>query len=225
MNEPGIRVLIVDDHAVVRSGYRTYLEQMGGFEVVAEADNAAEAYAQYKRCQPDIVIMDIMMPGASGIDASRRILAFDRDARILVFSMYVEPIVVRQALGLGVRGMLSKDSAPEQLCEAAIAVARGQRYLGGELAMAMAFSPRSPRAEIVEKLSGREFEIFQMLVSGASIDDIAQALNLSSKTVANRLSQIRQKLDANSDIQLVRMAAAIGIVSWIPAPGSRPGGD
>jgi DNA-binding NarL/FixJ family response regulator len=219
MNERSIRVLIVDDHAVVRSGYRTFLECMGGFEVVAEAENAAEAYAQYKRWAPDIVIMDIMMPGASGIDASRRILSFDRDARILVFSMYAEPIVIRQALDLGVRGMLGKDSAPEQLCDAAMAVARGQRYLGGELAMALAFSPRTPRDAIVEKLSGREFEIFQMLVSGASIEDIAEALSLSSKTVANRLSQIRQKLEAGSDIQLVKMAAAAGIVPWIASPG------
>lgn len=225
MNDQPIRVLIVDDHAVVRSGYRTFLEQMGGFEVVAEADNAAEAYAQYKRWKTDIVIMDIMLPGASGIDASRRILSFDRDARILVFSMYAEPIVIRQAIGLGVLGMLSKDSPPERLCEAAIAVARGQRYLGGDLAMSVAFPTRSTREDIVEKLSPREFEIFQMLVSGATTEDIAQALSLSTKTIANRLSTIRQKLDANSDIQLVKMAAALGIVPWIPNTSAANPGD
>lgn len=221
MNRHPIRVLIVDDHAVVRSGYRTYLEQMGGFEVVAEADTAAEAYAQYKRWKTDIVIMDIMLPGASGIDASRRILSFDRDARILVFSMYAEPIVIRQAIGMGVLGMLSKDSPPERLCEAAIAVAHGQRYLSGDLARSMTFPGHSPREEIVEKLSPREFEIFQMLVNGATNDDIARALNLSTKTVANRLSAIRQKLEATSDIQLVKMAASLGIVPWIPGPDAR----
>jgi len=216
MNMNKIRALIVDDHAVVRSGYRGYLEATGDFEVIAEAATAADAYAQYKRSRTDIVIMDIMLGGASGLDASRRILSFDAGARILAFSMYAEPIVIRQAIDVGVLGILSKASSPERLCEAAATVSRGQRYLDGDLALSMAFPRRGAEQDLIGKLSTREFEIFQMLVAGATNDEIAATLSLSTKTVANRLSMIRQKLDASSDIQLLKIAAALGIVSWIP---------
>lgn len=219
MSKPAIRTLLVDDHAVVRSGYAHYLAQAQGFEVVGEAATADEAYSQYRQARPDIVIMDIMLPGASGIDASRRILATDPAARILIFSMYAEPTLIRQALDVGVLGALTKDSLPEILCEAAVAVARGSRYLGREIAQALAFSKYDAGINTLINLSPREFEICQMLVSGATVEEIANALSLSSKTISNRLTAIRQKLDVSTDIQLVKLAAAAGVVPWIrPSP-------
>jgi DNA-binding NarL/FixJ family response regulator len=215
MSSPAIRTLIVDDHAVVRSGYARYLEEAGGFQIVAEAATASDAYTQYKLLRPDIVIMDVMLPGASGIDASRRILDLDPGARILIFSMYSQPALMRQALDVGVLGALTKDSAPEILCEAATAVAAGQRYLGGPLARALVFSQQTPSRRLFEELPPREFEICRLLLNGATVDEIAQTLNLSSKTVANRLSMVRQKLQVATDIQLVKLAASAGMVPWI----------
>ncbi|MBS0448304.1 MAG: response regulator transcription factor [Proteobacteria bacterium] len=215
-----IRTLIVDDHAVVRSGYARYLEEAGGFQIVGEAATAADAYAMYRRLTPDIVIMDVMLPGASGIDASRRILEMDPAARILIFSMYSQPVLMRQALDVGVLGALTKDSAPEVLCEAAMTVARGQKYLGGALARLMIFSQHTPARHLFEQLPPREFEICRLLLNGSTIDEIAQALNLSSKTVANRLSMLRQRLNVSSDIQLVKLAASAGLVPWIKQPGN-----
>lgn len=215
MSTATIRTLIVDDHAVVRSGYRSYLEQVPGFQVVAEADCANEAYVQYKRLHPDVVIMDIMLQGASGIDASRRILSNHPAAKILIFSMYVSPVLLQQALNIGVLGAVGKQCDPDTLREAAIAVARGDRYLDASMAQSLVFSRYDRGPKIFDALSPREFEIFLLLISGAPVEEIAQALNLSTKTIANRASMIRQKLGASSDIQLVKLAAAAGVVPWL----------
>ena len=210
-----IRTLIVDDHAVVRSGYRSFLQQVPGFEVVAEAENADDAYAQYKRWHPDVVIMDIMLQGASGIDASRRILATHAGARILIFSMYASPVLLQQALDVGVLGAVGKHCDPDTLREAAVAVAQGRRYLDPGMAQSLVFSKYDLEKKAVHALSPREFEIFLMLISGSTGDEIAEALSLSVKTIANRASAIRQKLGVSSDIQLVKLAHEAGIVPWI----------
>lgn len=215
-----IRTMLVDDHAVVRSGYRAFLEQLTGFEVVAEAGTADEAYHGYRRLEPDIVIMDIRLPGASGIDASRRILAYDPRARILVFSMYSSPTFVRQALDVGVLGVVGKECGPDTLRDAAIVVARGERYLDRSLAQALAFSKYDAAKSALDTLSPREFEILQLMVSGASGEQIASTLSLSTKTVANRASAVRQKLGVSSDIQLLRLAASAGVVPWIAPDGA-----
>ncbi|HSI58484.1 MAG TPA: response regulator transcription factor [Ideonella sp.] len=215
MNTETIRTLIVDDHAVVRSGYRSYLQQVQGFQVVAEADSADEAYAQYKRLHPDVVIMDIMLQGASGIDASRRILSNHPGAKILIFSMYASPVLLQQALDVGVLGAVGKQCDPDTLREAAIAVARGDRYLDASMAQSLVFSKYDRGQKAFDSLSQREFEIFLLLISGAPGDEIAEALSLSVKTIANRASIIRQKLGVSSDIQLVKLAAAAGVVPWI----------
>lgn len=215
-----IRTMLVDDHAVVRSGYRAYLERVPGFEVVLEAGTADEAYLGYRRLEPDIVIMDIRLPGASGIEASRRILAFDSRARILVFSMYSGPSFVRQALDVGVLGVVGKDCSPDALRDAAVVVARGERYLDRPLAQALAFSKYDAAKNALEALSPREFEILQLMVSGASGEQIATTLSLSTKTIANRASAIRQKLGVSSDIQLLKLAASAGVVPWITPEGA-----
>ncbi len=217
MKTQAIRTLLVDDHAVVRSGYRTYLQQIAGFDVCGEAGSAEEAYRAYKELQPDIVIMDILMPGASGIEACRRILKLQPRARILVFSMHVSATVVRQLLDIGVLGVLGKDSPPETLCAAAAAVASGQFYLENGTAKSVVFSRYHGDQARFQALSPREFDITQMLIAGVLPNDIAETLNLSSKTVANLLSIIRNKLGVTSDVHLLRLAASVGLVPWIPS--------
>ena len=222
MSGDTVRTMIVDDHAVVRTGYRNYLQQLPDFDVVAEAETADEAYLLFKRHQPDIVIMDIMLGGASGLDASRRILAAAPGARILIFSMYSSPVLLQQALDIGVLGAVGKDSPPDVLCEAAIAVSRGRRYLDAAVAQSLVFSKYDLESKVFGALSPREFEIFQMLVAGMTPDAISESLNLSSKTIANRLSIVRQKLGVSSDIQLVKLAASIGVVPWLQGMTVKP---
>lgn len=221
MNKKSTSTLIVDDHAVVRSGYRTYL-QSEGFDVVAEADTADEAYRQYKTHRPDVVIMDIMLPGASGIEASRRILSHHPGARILMFSMYSSPVLIQQALDVGALGVVGKECDPDVLVQAAATVAQGRRYLDSNLAQALVFFRYDQKRTVFESLSAREFEILQMMVSGADYEAIGTTLKLSAKTIANRASMIRQKLGVSTDIQLVRLAAEAGVVTWAPAVTASP---
>lgn len=220
MKDFKVRVMLVDDHAVVRSGYRRLIENTPGFEVVAEASSADEAYAMYKAHRPSVVIMDIMLPGASGIDATRRILALFPDARILIFSMYSQAAFSQPALEAGALGIITKDSDPDELIEAVAQVAAGRRYLSRSIAQTLAFSKLSAKHGIFETLSPREFEICRLMLAGLRLEEIAQQLKLSPKTIANRLSQIRRKLDVGSDIELVRLASEVGLVPWIDRPPS-----
>ncbi|WP_085316147.1 response regulator [Derxia lacustris] len=209
-----VRVLLVDDHAVVRSGYRLLLQYQGGYEVVGEAANADEAYLRYRELRPTVTVMDVMMVGASGIEAVRRIVALDADARILVFSMCSQPAIVRQALQAGALGVLTKDSPPEALMTAISAVARGRRHLGSTVAETLALEPYSPGGRQFEMLSPREFEVCRLLLTGMTVERIADELKLSPKTVSNRLSAARQKLEVDSDVAMARLAANAGLIAW-----------
>jgi two-component system invasion response regulator UvrY len=215
MNNCTTRILLVDDHAVVRTGYRTLLEMNESLIVVAEADSADEAYAAYRRHTPDVVVMDIMLPGSSGIEATRRIVAFDEQAKVLMFTMCSHPTVVQQALDAGALGVLTKDSPAGQLVDAVQSVGRGKRVLSREVAESVAFSHYLPESKLFGYLTPREFEMCRLLVSGHSIEAIAEQLNLSPKTVANKLSTARRKLDVSSDIELVKLASEVGLVPWV----------
>lgn len=206
-----ISVLLVDDHAVVREGYRRLLED-SGIRVCAEASTAADAYQLFCTLQPSVVVMDIALSGVSGIEGTRRILARAPDARVLVFSMYEEIIFVRRALEAGAAGYLTKSSAPRVLVEAVTTVARGQRYLSHDIAVALALAP-NPSAETNQpQLSAREFEVLKLLAQGCSLGEIAKQLCRNQKTVANHQSAIKQKLGAENTAQLVRIAMQLGLV-------------
>lgn len=201
-----LHVMLVDDHAVVRTGYRRLLELEPGCEVVAEAADGDEALACLGRMQPlpDVVVLDLSMPGRSGLDLLRRIGLRWPGVRTLVFSMHEAPAVVAQALAAGAAGFVSKASDPEVLVQALRAVAQGQRpVLSPELAAAVAQPQARPPHEA---LSTREFQVLQGLVAGQTLDEIAAALHLSSKTVSNHQTTIRQKLGVATAVELLRYA-------------------
>ena len=207
-----IRVVMVDDHAVVRAGYRTLLGSAEGIEIVAEADCGEAGFRAYTQHKPDIVIMDLSLPGISGLEAIRRIVARNRGAKVLAFSMHEDTVFVEQALRAGARGYVSKSSAPTVLVEAVKQIATGNIYLEPEIAQRLAFQktrgPSSPFAD----LSTREFEIFCLLAEGLSAAEIATRLSLSSKTVANYSTQIKSKLEVHSIAEIARLAIRHGVV-------------
>lgn len=203
------KVLLVDDHAVVREGYRRLLENEPGISVIGDASNAAEACERARSLGPDVVVMDIALPGVSGIDATRRILNDQPQLRILMFSMYDDAIYASRALEAGALGFLSKASAPEVLVQAIHAVSRGERYVSPDVATNLARSAAQRGKSEIEALTPREFEVLRLLVQGETVRSISERLALSEKTVANHQSAIREKLGARNSAQLARLVAQL----------------
>ena len=209
----GISILLVDDHPVVRQGYRRVLETQGDFDVVAEAENATSAYAAFKIHAPDIVVMDISMPGASGLEAIRNIRMRAPSARILVFSMHSEAALVKAAFKAGASGYVTKSSEPMVLVQAIRSVARGERAMSDDIAHVLALESLSPSASVFDRLGEREIEILRQLAAGSTQEQIASNLNISMKTVQNYQHLIRTKTGMRTDAQLVRLAAEFGLTS------------
>ena len=208
------RILMVEDEEDIAFLIRYMLERHG-FVVDHAADGRQALDHFVQAAPPDLTLMDIMLPGSSGIEATRRIVAFDEQAKVLMFTMCSHPTVVQQALDAGALGVLTKDSPAEQLVDAVQSVARGKRVLSRQVAESVAFSHYLPESKLFGYLTPREFEMCRLLVSGHSIDAIAEQLNLSPKTVANKLSTARRKLDVSSDIELVKLASEVGLVPWV----------
>ena len=204
-----ISVLLVDDHAVVREGYRRLLEKRGDIVVVGEADNGADAYERFCKLEPNVVVLDIALPGISGIETMRRILARDDRTRVLIFSMYEDGIYADRALKAGASGYVTKASAPSVLVDAVHTVARGKQYLSPDVAQKLALRITASSPGTARNLSPREFEILRLLVKGTSVKDIADSMGLNPKTVANHQSAIKQKLGAESGLQLIRIGEDI----------------
>ena len=205
--KPGkIRVLLVDDHAVVRAGYRMLLRNSEEIEIVAEADSGEKAYQSYAALTPDVVVMDLSLPGMGGLAAIRRIVARDAGAKILVFSMHEDTVFVDKAVNAGARGYITKSSAPDVLIDAIRDIARGKNYLDAETAQRMAYQKLRGKDSPFEILSTREFEIFCLLSEGLDTNEIAERLSLSYKTVANYSTQIKNKLKVNTVAELTRLA-------------------
>jgi two-component system invasion response regulator UvrY len=217
MSEPpvhtGTRVMLADDHAIVREGYRALLQKQDPLVVVAEAENGADAYRIYKEVQPDLVIMDISMPGIGGVEAIRRIRQWDHAARILVFSMHQNASYAIQAIKAGARGFVTKSSPPEALLRAIAEVMAGRIALSADIDHELAINRLAGEPLAVDTLSPREFEVLRMLLAEKSVEDIAETLHISVKTAANTRYLIRAKLGVSSDIELVRLALRQRIIA------------
>lgn len=210
MTDP-TKVLLVDDHAVVREGYRRLLEDEPGIHVVGEATNAVQACERARALGPDVVVMDIALPGSSGIEATRRMLKDQPHLRVLMFSMYDDAVYASRALEAGALGYLSKASAPEVLVQAIQAVSRGERYVSPDVETNLALSAAQPGKSEIQALTPREFEVLHLLVQGETVRSISEKLALSEKTVANHQSAIREKLGAKNSAQLARLASQLDL--------------
>lgn len=214
-----IGVLLVDDHAVVREGYRRLIERHRDIAVVAEAADAAAGYQAFKAHRPDVTVTDISMPGRGGIDFVRQIRQLDADARILMFSMHAGAAYAQQAFNAGARGYVTKSSPPDMLVSAIRTVYAGSVALCPEISNAIATARLSGPESVFEGLSPREFEVLRMIVDAKSTEEIASALNLSPKTVANYHYEIKSKLGARSDIELVYLCINEGLMPKAIAAG------
>jgi DNA-binding NarL/FixJ family response regulator len=202
-----IRIVLVDDHAVVRSGYRRLLCAEPDFDVVGEAASAPEANALVQQVRPDVAIVDLSLKGSSGLEAIAGMRARQPALRVLVLSMHDSAGHVAQALKAGAHGYLTKRSEPEELIAGIRAVLRGTRVLSSDVAAVAAPAP-------LDGLTPREFDMLRLLVHGESVQAIAAQLTISPKTVLNTLTSVRQKLGADNDFRLMHLAARLGIVEF-----------
>jgi two-component system invasion response regulator UvrY len=208
-----IRVLLVDDHAVVRTGFRLLLQARPDVAVVGEAESGEAACQRYVELSPDVVVMDIAMPGMGGIEALRRIRAHDPQARVLALSAHDDPMHARRALREGALGFLSKRSAPEALLEAVAGIGSGQRYIDPRVAQRLALEDiAGTESSPIKRLSEREFDVFIRLARGTSVQRIADELRLSASTVGTHLYNVKQKLGVSNQSELTLLAIRYGLI-------------
>ena len=208
-----IKVLLVDDHAVVRAGFKLLLAVVSTIDVIAEADRGEQAIQLYQIHQPDIIVMDLSMPGIGGLETIRRIIQRDKTANILVFSVHDEQVYVHRALNAGAKGYITKNSAPEILPEAIESIIKGDAYIENGLIKESADSSSTHNyQEIIDTFSAREFDIFRLLAKGLTAHKIADELCLGYKTVANYATQIKKKLHVSSTTELTHIAIMLGVM-------------
>lgn len=209
-----IQVLLVDDHEVVRAGYRRLLENTVEIKVVAEAQSGEEAYHAYVTYQPDVIIMDLSMQGIGGLEAIRKIRNYDQTARILVFSVHENEIFLTRTLKEGVLGYISKRSAAKVMVEAVRQVAQDKIFLGQEMQQYLNLNQKKSTDDnsLLNQLSPREFQVFLLLSEGKTVNEIADTLHLSSKTVGHHYTHIKKKLKISNISELTRLAIRGGLL-------------
>ncbi len=207
-----IKVMLVDDHAVVRMGFKLLLAACEDIEVIGEADSGEAAYQRYAELKPDVIVMDLSMPGMGGIEAVRRLTARDKGVRILALSAHEDTAHPKRVLKAGATGYLSKRGAPEALIDAVRTVAAGRMYLDAEIAQKLAMQDVTGTQNQVEALSEREFEVFIHLARGQSVNQIAETLHLSTSTVGTHLYNVKQKLGASNQAELTLIALRNGLI-------------
>jgi len=207
-----IRILLADDHAVVRQGFRLILGAQADMEIVGEAGNGREAVAMSESLHPDVVVMDVAMPELNGIEATRRIVDANPHTRVLALSMHKDSVYVREILRAGARGYLLKDSIDVDLLAAVRAVAKGEGYLSPGVSGSVLSDYRKHVTDPLDLLSSREREVLQLIAEGKTNKDIATLLNLSVYTVDAHRGRIMEKLNLHSTSELVRFAVRKGLI-------------
>ena len=207
-----ITILLVDDHAVVRMGFKMLIEAEEGIKVIGEAESGEIAIKLFQELKPDIIVMDITMPGIGGLEAIDRIMAKDKNTKILVLSAHEDSVHPKRVLNAGAMGYLTKRSAAEELIKAIKSIHQGKRYLEPNIAQQMAITQLSGESNPVEILSDREFEVFIALAKGKSTNEIADTLCLSPRTVGTHLYNIKQKLNANNSAEIALIAIRCGLI-------------
>lgn len=207
----GLRIVLADDHAVVRLGFRLLLEGVGA-EVVAEAERGEGAIRLYAEHSPDLLVMDVSMPGIGGLAALERLLGVAPKARVLMLSAHEDAIVPVRAMRIGARGYLCKRASPEEFLRAVGEVARDRRYLDPALAQVVALAQLSGTASPVESLTAKELAVFMKLALGRSVGEVAEDFCLSASTVGTHLYHIKQKLQVNNAAELTLVALRNGLI-------------
>lgn len=209
-----VKVILVDDHLVVRAGFRMLLLGHPNIEVVAEADRGEALYQLYMENQPDVVVMDLSMPGIGGLETIRRMYSRFPNVRILVFSVHDEAVYVSRALAAGAKGYLTKNGAPEILAEAVVQISAGKTYIEPKLQQFQSNQADLPNSHgnVLNKLSPKEFDIFCLLAKGLTTQNIAKTLCLSPKTVANYGTQVRKKFNVLTVAELAHIANVLDIL-------------
>lgn len=211
--EQSIKVMLTDDHAVVRSGLGRLLEQNEGIQIVGEAESGEQAYQTFPEIKPDVLVMDMSMPGMGGLEAMRRILNRWPQARIIMFSMHENATFAIQSMTSGALGYVAKSGHAEDLVKAVREVAQGRSFLSSDMAQKVALQSLTGGDNPAQKLTSREFEVFRLLAEGMLVEEIALSLNIGHKTVANYQTSLKQKLGINSPVDLVRLALKYGVIN------------
>ena len=209
---PNITILVVDDHPIVRAGVRQLIQQIPNVKVV-EAETGEDGYRQFQDVYPDMVLLDITLPGIGGLEVLRRIRAYREDAKVLMFSMHEDPVFASRAMQAGAKGYITKNNAADHLVEAVEKVLDGKVYLSADTAQELAMLNIGAGTSALSDLSRRELEILRLLGEGKSMNEISDVLGISYKTVANNLTQIKNKLDISKTAELMRFAISHGLSS------------
>jgi DNA-binding NarL/FixJ family response regulator len=209
-----INVLLVDDHAVVRTGYKTYLSLSDKIGQIYEADCGETACQLYMQYQPDLVVMDLSMPGIGGFDSIRRLINRDPSCKILVFSIHNELVYVTRAIKAGAKGYITKNSLPETLVTAVCKISQGGAYIDPEIAQQLAISIATDQdeSEKIKLLSPREFDVFCLLANGYTVRKASEKLCLSYKTVCNHGTAIKEKMGVETLTELALLASRQGLI-------------
>ncbi|NOT12810.1 MAG: response regulator transcription factor [Methylococcaceae bacterium] len=208
-----IKVILVDDHAVVRAGFRLLLSTAEHIDVIAEAERGEQACQLYLEKQPDVMVLDLSMPGIGGLESIRRICSRDSQAKILVFSVHDEMVYVNRAMSAGAKGYITKNSAPGILIRAIQKIADGETYIEpGLLTIKSEVNNAAVYRTVIDSLSAREFDVFRLLAKGLTVHKVADELCLGYKTVANYGTQIKSKLKVSTVAELAHIAMVLGIM-------------